>query len=296
MELSEKFALAAASLVGREHVRRNRNNQDAVAIETKGDRLVAVVADGCGEGSRSEVGAALGARFLAGWLLRSDHASSAAWTEAAADALTEYLRGVARGSWGPERERAFVAEHLLFTFLAAVVTPERWLVFGSGDGVVRANESTRAIDSGPDNAPEYLAYRLVGRAVRPVVHAEGATEALRQLVIGTDGVAPLLDGDDAIARLTRDVLASGNPTLLQRGFVVLRDRERRIQDDATAVVIARRSVGVTDSDRGSVHPELVEGASCRRQAGGPRAPQAVHWNPGPSTSLLRRDARGERGR
>jgi serine/threonine protein phosphatase PrpC len=247
MDLSAQFHIAAASLTGREHLRRNRNNQDAVAIEAASGRIAAVIADGCGEASRSEIGAVLGARFLAGWLARSDEAEDLRWAEAACDALTEYLRTVARGSWSPERNEAFVAEHLLFTFLAAVVTPARFLVFGCGDGVVRVDHTLLVLDSGPDNAPEYLGYRLTESKlvnqprmcdVRPRVHVSG--ERFSRLVIGTDGLVPLLTPEDAIDRLTREVAASGNATLLQRGFVLLRDRERRVQDDATAALLIRK--------------------------------------------------------
>src|SRR5690606_22784578 len=59
------FDIAAASVIGREHARAGRNNQDAFSLLAQGEVLAAVVADGCGSGAHSEVGAQLGARCVA---------------------------------------------------------------------------------------------------------------------------------------------------------------------------------------------------------------------------------------
>src|SRR5687767_12676541 len=59
------FHLTTASVLGREHARLFRNNQDGVAARVEDGIAVAVVTDGCGSGTSSEVGARLGARFLA---------------------------------------------------------------------------------------------------------------------------------------------------------------------------------------------------------------------------------------
>ena len=53
--------IAAGRVLGREHARRGESCQDAFAIRQEGERLVAVVTDGCGSARRSEVGAGLGA-------------------------------------------------------------------------------------------------------------------------------------------------------------------------------------------------------------------------------------------
>src|SRR4051812_18994859 len=72
MERVSPFAVSVASLIGREHVRLHRNNQDAAAVRIRGDVTVAVVADGCGEGAKSEVGATLAAEFLTNWLIKAE--------------------------------------------------------------------------------------------------------------------------------------------------------------------------------------------------------------------------------
>jgi len=57
------FDIAAASVIGREHARAGRNNQDALSLLAQGEVLAAVVADGCGSGAHSEVGAQIAQRI-----------------------------------------------------------------------------------------------------------------------------------------------------------------------------------------------------------------------------------------
>ena len=62
------FDVAVASVLGSDHARVGRNNQDA-ALVVRGDRfLLGVVSDGCGSCHRSEVGAVLATRLVARWV------------------------------------------------------------------------------------------------------------------------------------------------------------------------------------------------------------------------------------
>jgi len=65
---TNKFFVAAGTIIGREHVRLGKNNQDKVIVSVRDDSIVAVVTDGCGSGNSSEVGAALIATWLGTWL------------------------------------------------------------------------------------------------------------------------------------------------------------------------------------------------------------------------------------
>src|SRR5436309_1465707 len=68
MQTELPFLLSTASLCGTRHQAQGRNNQDALTFHAEPDLLLAVVADGCSSSPRSEVGAALGARWLAEWV------------------------------------------------------------------------------------------------------------------------------------------------------------------------------------------------------------------------------------
>src|SRR3954469_3315736 len=58
------ISAAGAAVTGARHLRMARNGQDAVATWVGGGAAAAVVCDGCGSGTSSEVGARLGAQLV----------------------------------------------------------------------------------------------------------------------------------------------------------------------------------------------------------------------------------------
>lgn len=60
----------AGRVIGRDHILRAANCQDAFALIERPEVLVGVVCDGCGEGAHSEVGATLGAAFISAQISR----------------------------------------------------------------------------------------------------------------------------------------------------------------------------------------------------------------------------------
>ncbi len=97
------------------------------------------------------------------------------------DALVEWLRRISLGV-------DFIQEQLLSTFLCAVAHHGVVTVFGIGDGIVWVDGLRTELDSGPDNAPPYAAYRLVDIEAPLVVHHHGPA---RRVAIATDGAAGL---------------------------------------------------------------------------------------------------------
>ena len=230
---AEKLArLAAASVIGREHVRLSRNNQDAAATNTALGFSVAVVCDGCSAGSASEVGAKIAARFLAHTVpsLASTNGLNAGLAEHAADALLAHLKVVI----GEQPLLDIVSSQLLFTFLCAVTDGAKTLVFGIGDGVVWVDGAAHVIDSGPENAPPYLTYRLVPGLARAEVAIHHFGLAAR-VCLATDGLIPALG---EIASLFEDEVVWRNPAQLQRRLNVLATRkDPRLGDDATLALL-----------------------------------------------------------
>src|SRR3954468_9138579 len=139
MTLSGCFAAAAGSVTGREHRRAERDGQDGHALVVADEVVAAIVTDGCSSGRRSEIGARIGAGWLAALIEQRFRCGGDA-RAAAEDVCRELLvrLGLLARSLHPagDVDAARVDEALLFGFLAAVVTPKTTIVFGIGDGIV----------------------------------------------------------------------------------------------------------------------------------------------------------------
>lgn len=246
MTLSAERLAAAGSVTGRDHRRAERDGQDGCAVVSTDEVVAAIVTDGCSSGRQSEVGARLGAAWLAASIARRFAADVATpdGATAAAAAVTEDLvarLGELARSFDDGDVAARVSEMLLFGFLAAAVTRDVAIVFGVGDGVAlveaTAGRAVVRVDPGPQNAPPYPAYALLGAAIAPRVHWIGATADVVAIAVGTDGAGAL--SDDAIAEAARDPRLAKNASLLRKRLVVLAN-EGRFFDDATLGVVARR--------------------------------------------------------
>jgi hypothetical protein len=238
-----EFFLTSASVPGREHTRLMRNNQDGVGCNVERGVAVAVVTDGCGSGSSSEVGARLGAWYLAAKLpqLAREHGLGPHLAALACDGLAEWMGSVVAPT-KDEALAAWVSEQLLFTVLCAVMDARKALVFGIGDGVWSVDGAPGTVlVAAEDNAPDYLGYRLVPKSLLstkravgvPAVHFFGEAQ---QLAVSTDGLA----GDPAaLEKICADKLIWRNPVALQRRLNVMATKDKVLHDDTTVAVIKR---------------------------------------------------------
>src|SRR6218665_1291667 len=186
------FESAAATVLGREHARAGRNNQDAFRTRASAHGLAAVVADGCGSGAHSELGARLGAHRAveASLSLLADGLSpdSPGFLPRLEEDLLRFLGGLAT-----QLGRETVGEALLFTLVGAICTPEHVLVSSAGDGLWARNGDVYRLGPFPGNAPPYLAYGLLHPgAVSLKTLAVRPTAEVDSLLLGTDGVADLM--------------------------------------------------------------------------------------------------------
>lgn len=205
--MRHQYEVAAGSVPGRAHAFGGRNNQDAFHWAQDDRGLAAVVCDGCGSGSRSEIGAFLGARIVVESVLR--HAPD--WDLVRVDVLAR-LECLARLA------HLEVEHSLLFTIVGAHVTDEGATVFAAGDGVVRFG--TERIVLGPYDAPPYLAYGTVPLQVL----RSGAADPI---LLGTDGLVEVeVEVDDACFR---------NRDAIRRRLALAKP-----VDDATLLAIRRR--------------------------------------------------------
>ncbi len=235
----QTVGFACGSVVGKDHARVGRNNQDGCAVAVDGALVVGVVTDGCGSQPSSEVGARMGAAFLARWVLRElkqrGELDVSVLPERALGALVHWLRRTAL-ELGDEAELPATLERsFLFTFLCVAQAFGRTLVFGVGDGVVWVDGQSVVLDAGEDNAPDYAAYDVLSAGrVRLVTHFVGRAQ---RVAIGTDGLAPALrSAPGAFDHLLSLPRVFDNPAALTRGLVVLRDAAK-LADDTTVFAL-----------------------------------------------------------
>ncbi|WP_257451652.1 protein phosphatase 2C domain-containing protein [Archangium lipolyticum] len=258
------FELAAATVLGREHARAGRNNQDALWARASEHGLAAVVADGCGSGAQSELGAQLGARRVvegALSLLGQVPVDSPEFLQRLGADVLCFLQAIS----GQLGERA-IGEALLFTIVGAVVTPEHTLVFSAGDGLWALNGDVHRLGPFPGNAPPYLAYGLLKPGVVALkANALRPTAEVDSLLLGTDGVSDLVglagaqvpEREEPVGPLSQfwsEDRYFSNPDALRRRLALLNRESVRadfparrlvrvpglLTDDTTLVVLRRR--------------------------------------------------------
>jgi hypothetical protein len=238
------FRVAIGGVSGRDHRRAHRDGQDGYAMVQATDLTAAIVTDGCSSGRSSEVGARLGAFWLAALIART-FALHAHEAEEAAHEVTSglvlQLRATAGAfAAGDAIDPSVVHDLWLFGFLAAVVTREHAIVFGVGDGLVWIDGQATVIDPGPDNAPTYPAYALLGASIAPRILHLGPAADIAAIAVATDGAAELLEpgSDPSFDTLVGDARLLENPSLLRKRLVALSDRGR-FWDDATVGIVRR---------------------------------------------------------
>ncbi|MDP2344597.1 MAG: protein phosphatase 2C domain-containing protein [Deltaproteobacteria bacterium] len=251
--IDRNWDAVAASTVGRAHQRARRGSQDAWAVRLERDFAVAVVCDGCSGGEASEVGAGLGARFVAADLPRRLKQGTTVddVVDLTLAALIEMLGNTARACSVDDDVAHFISSCLLFTVQAAVIGPERYVVFGVGDGLVRVNGVAIPVPAPDDGAPDCPAYRLVEGLrdhARLRVHARGSTSSLRSLVVASDGAlelgavtsTALPNGElfGGLALFERDERFVSNPSLASKRVASLGNAAP--EDDCSVVVLRRR--------------------------------------------------------
>lgn len=251
MTLSGTFVVAAGGVTGGDHRRAERDGQDGYAVVVTESVVAAVVTDGCSSGKRSEIGARVGATWIAAIVeqtfqdAREQDSHDETWARAAATRVAEELLRrleVLARSFDPggHVHSSHVGDALLFGFLAAVVTKDVAMVFGIGDGSFVVGDAVTAIDPGPDNAPPYIAYGLVREPIEAAVHFVGRASDVQVLAVATDGLSGIEPAE--LVTLASDPRYARNASLLRKRLIVLGDAGR-FSDDATVAVIQRRVSG-----------------------------------------------------
>jgi len=260
------FQLAGGGVVGRDHRQASRNYQDAWLVRQTDRYALAILADGCGSGEYSEVGATIGVRLLAESI---DHEFAVrgnapfSWSRVQRRTLTKLDLFT---DWLGGSYRQTVESHFLFTVNGALLTDEQAIFFALGDGIIIVNDETLELGPFPGNMPPYLGYGLLldrlkidpeTVTLRPV--REMPLSEVDHFLLGSDGTSDLIAAADkslpGLSKLCGDISQfwtddryfSGNPDLVSRALrLVGRDWPKRdpipglLRDDTTIIVGRRR--------------------------------------------------------
>ncbi len=288
--MSLPIEVAGGSVPGSAHVLAGRNNQDAFCWARTESGLVAIVCDGCGSSSHSDVGANVGARLIvqsAVGLLGAQMEPAALLDRVRGDVVAR-LRLLAsamsieaapgegdRGSGTATRYCTTVLEHFLFTVVGVIVDERFATTFAFGDGLIVVNNEGHHLGPFPNNEPPYLGYELLDKKrYRSAfdVHTPIPIGELDSLLIGTDGVIELegmadrqVSGrEDHVGGLSQfwdDDRFFRNPDMVRRRLTVLNRGPRGgILSDDTTLVVLRRSKGAVQVPGTHFPPSSGSGA------------------------------------
>ena len=251
MQTHRDIALAAGSVIGRDHRIVPKNCQDGFHVKNRGPITVGIVTDGCGSGAHTEVGAQIGARLVCEAVLaereRVGFISDIRWDRVLADVVST-LHVLARQMG--DSLSAVVNEFLLFTVVGVVMDDSEAGFFNFGDGVVIINQQLIELGPFPGNQPPYLGYCLVGSSLPSIEPAALTFQVvdttpladLDYFLIGTDGVMDLIQAEGRykpgseelitpIQEFVDDKCFSNEVLLSRRLLLVARDWHHR--DPAT---------------------------------------------------------------
>jgi serine/threonine protein phosphatase PrpC len=182
------YTTATASVIGSSHQKLYYNNQDAYDLYQDRKIVVGVVADGCGSGINSEVGARLGVHFVVNFC-RKNFTNRVFDAEILKNGLVEYLKNIVKNQQTIE-EIEFIENYLFFTLFGFIIQEKQTFIFHSGDGMYALNDKEVIIEQ--HNRPHYVAKNLISgnsKIESDVIE----TNKLNRLFVATDGLLHLND-------------------------------------------------------------------------------------------------------
>jgi serine/threonine protein phosphatase PrpC len=229
--MASKVVLTGASVQGRDHGVVGKNNQDSFVFGQQVEAFWGIVADGCGEGSRSEAGAHLVTAFAHRSLLNVANYSGLSPHQVVKNLMghivefqEDLLRWFTNNSNNPETRLKFAFEHLLCTMVGFFVRGDEGVLFWAGDGAYLLGFS-EPIEITADNQPKYLAYNAL-RSEAPLFESVPFNMSeVRRIAVATDGFDMTLF-NEAFDKATSNAL---------KRFLNMQKTHGNFHDDATLV-------------------------------------------------------------
>lgn len=226
------------TIQGSAHRKLDYNNQDAVLIFEAEDLLIGIVADGCGSGSNSEVGAQLGVKRITK-IIYEKIKSNVDWKKNLKPEMQNYAKTLAE--LHDVNLAEFVRDYLLFTLVGFVKYEDNITLFSYGDGVIVIDDNISIIDQ--NNRPKYLNNELKNGEGADFQFQEFKYEG-QKILIGSDGVEDIIDGINkkTIVEYSKfndfisDEFNYSNPIQIPK-FLQKYSKSNILKDDCTLIMI-----------------------------------------------------------
>jgi len=207
----EDFKVSAGSVIGKYHLKTNKNNQDSYQYYSDNDKIIAVVCDGCGSAPYSEVGANLGAKLLLNRLKERNFWSCSGNQLKVLKQIRKVRNDVIKDILSfvdimiyDEELASIIQDYFLFTSVCAVVCKNYSYIFSIGDGYYGINGETTSLGPFENNAPPYISYYLIRDKLiedDPSFYSFKLnkiikTEGVDSILLGTDGVEDIISNED----------------------------------------------------------------------------------------------------
>jgi len=221
------FSVAGLTQQGVAHMDDNINNQDAIGILTEENFIAGIVCDGCTGThaeckrgtSNNEVGAKLitylSLKLLKKILYEGDLSGKTVINEFSKGMIDAVNSMVSFFCEDEKEKEFFLADFLTTTVICFFVTPNKYAVFHSGDGIIVLNQDIHFLD---DDSGSYFVSSLLGNkhnsAIKVVakgetdneeikeksepvqkfkIFAEGEADSLTNLFLATDGFSGFME-------------------------------------------------------------------------------------------------------
>ena len=177
------------------------NNHDAVwPIQVGEDVVGGVICDGCGSMPHSEIGAKLGAKAIADIIAEECEKNGPIDWEIVTKRAVEQIRKAATlHKSNSESLNDVIKNCFLFTVVIAVVRANKIIIAACGDGMYMHDDDIWDLDIPIENAPPYLAYKLISSKYDEYsdwlsiceMESISIEDVKKSVIIGSDGLSAL---------------------------------------------------------------------------------------------------------
>jgi hypothetical protein len=240
-----QFTLKTGQITGREHLFYAKNCQDALRwniVDIGGHHYhIAYICDGCSKGKYSEVGAGMAAEFLLKQTIKL--LTDGIPLEILPIFLHEDLLGFLRINLesqplsNPREQSIYINDYLLFSIIGFVLREDKGIILGQGDGLAVINDDVFLRDY--NDLPPYLGYLLVDHRHLLPGHSL-INESFDIYEIDVPNIKKLAIGSDVWLNeqsLIPSFWGHKHPNQIQRLMNLWSDRDKRLSDDASVVVV-----------------------------------------------------------
>ncbi len=230
--------IAYATIAGSTHRTLYYNSQDAVEIVQTPNYTIGIVADGCGSGSNSEVGAQLGVKFLAKYI-QECITNEREWKNEMASKMHTYTEKLIH--LHTKDSKRFTKNYLLYTLIGFVLEYDRITLFSCGDGVFVINDNIKIINQ--NNRPKYLNNGFLGKDGGSFEFTE-LKYTKQKIIVATDGFEDLVQAInnkeiseyESVNELLEDEQNFDNPIQLPKLLAKYADKGI-LKDDCTLIML-----------------------------------------------------------